>query len=114
MTDQTHPDSFLLAFCTCPDPETGERLATVLVEEGLAACVNLLPGIRSIYVWREALQRDSEALLLIKTRQGRFSALAARLRELHPYDLPEIIACPISQGLPEYLQWVTACTSTRS
>ena len=58
MTDQTHPDSFLLAFCTCPDPETGERLATVLVEEGLAACVNLLPGIRSIYVWRAALQRD--------------------------------------------------------
>ncbi|HPB73682.1 MAG TPA: divalent-cation tolerance protein CutA [Chromatiaceae bacterium] len=111
MTDHAPPSPLILVFCSAPDLETADRLGTRLVEEDLAACVNLLPGIRSIYRWQGKLVRDAEVLLLIKTREVLFPTLAARLRELHPYDLPEIIACPISQGLPDYLEWVNACTS---
>jgi periplasmic divalent cation tolerance protein len=111
MTDHAPPSPLILVFCSAPDLETADRLGTRLVEEDLAACVNLLPGIRSIYRWQGKLVRDAEVLLLIKTREVLFPTLAARLRELHPYDLPEIIASPISQGLPDYLEWVNACTS---
>lgn len=111
MTDTASPNPLLLAFCTAPDLETADHLGSRLVEEGLAACVNLLPGIRSLYRWEGELRRDAEVLLLIKTREVLFPTLASRLRELHPYDLPEIIACPISQGLPDYFEWVIACTS---
>jgi periplasmic divalent cation tolerance protein len=104
-----HP-THLIVCCTCPDAETASRLAGRLVEEGLAACVNLIPGLTSIYSWQGDVQRDPEVLMLIKTRGERFDALADRLRELHPYDLPEIIATPIVAGLPDYLNWVTACT----
>jgi periplasmic divalent cation tolerance protein len=114
MTVNAPPAPLLLAFCTAPDLETADHLGTRLVEEGLAACVNLLPGIRSLYRWQGRLQRDAEVLLLIKTREVLFPALASRLRELHPYELPEIIACPISQGLPDYLNWVITCTSPAS
>ena len=112
MTDTAPPAPLLLAYCTAPDLETADHLGTRLVEEGLAACISLLPGIRSLYRWEGELRRDAEVLLLIKTREALFPALAARLRELHPYDLPEIIACPISQGLPDYIKWVIACTAS--
>jgi len=97
--------------CTCPDAESAGRIADVLVSEGLAACVNRLPGITSVYSWKGKIERDAEVLLLIKTAEARFNALSARLLELHPYDLPEIIAVPVADGLPEYLQWVCKCTN---
>ncbi|MBK8638820.1 MAG: divalent-cation tolerance protein CutA [Chromatiaceae bacterium] len=107
-------DDVLLAYCTCPDESVGLALAETLVGEGLAACVNLLPGVRSIYVWQGRMQCDAEVLLLIKTAASRFPELAARLRELHPYDLPEIMAVLISHGLPDYLNWVITCTNATS
>jgi len=100
----------LITFCTCPDEEVAERIARTLVSERLAACANLIPVLASIYRWEDKIARDTETLLLIKTSVTRFDALSARLRELHPYDLPEIIATPIQRGLPEYLQWVSKCT----
>jgi periplasmic divalent cation tolerance protein len=102
----------LLIFCTCPDEETGARIAETLVVERLAACVSRLPALTSVYLWEDALERNTEHLLLIKSTSGRFEALRDRLRELHPYELPEILAIPAAEGLPEYLQWVDACTST--
>ncbi len=107
-------ETVLLAFCTCPNEVVAEAIADILVGEKLAACVNLLPGIRSIYAWQGEIQRDAEVMLLIKTSTARFAALTQRLPELHPYDLPEIIAIPVSHGLPPYLEWVLACTSDAS
>ncbi len=107
-------DGVLLTFCTCPDESVALSLAETLVRERLAACVNLLPGVRSIYIWQGKLQRDAEVLLQIKSAASGFPDLAARLRELHPYDLPEIMAVPISHGLSDYLNWVTTCTTPAS
>ena len=91
---------------TCPDSETARKLARVLVEENLAACVNIIDGVRSIYRWNGEIQDDGEVLLLIKSGVDQFSALRERLQQLHPYELPEIVAVPISDGLPEYLDWL--------
>jgi len=101
----------LLAFCTCPDEATATRIAEALVTERLAACVNRLPTLTSVYRWQGKIERDTETLLLIKTTDVRFDALCERLSDLHPYELPEIIATPVTKGLPEYLQWVSECTA---
>lgn len=100
----------LLCLCTCPDTATGERIARTLVEDRLAACVNLLPGVVSIYRWQGRLQRDAEVLLLIKTTRDRYPALQARLPLLHPYELPELLAVEAADGLPAYLHWLAAAT----
>jgi len=91
---------------TCPDGETAGVIARSLVETGLAACVNILPPMRSIYRWKGTLEESSEQLLVIKATQERFTAIRDRIRSLHPYELPEIIAVPIADGLPEYLAWL--------
>ena len=96
----------LLVFVTCP-PDAADALASALVESGAAACVNLLPAVRSIYRWRSAIERSDESLLLIKTDTKHYAALQGSVREHHPYELPEIVAVNIAQGLPEYLKWVT-------
>ncbi len=103
--------STVVVLCTCPDPETGRRLAESLVGDRLAACVNLIPGLTSIYLWEGRIQTEAEVLLLIKTTDERLDALIARLRALHPYQVPEIIALPIVVGLPEYLDWVKTCVN---
>jgi len=95
-----------IIFCTVPDSDTGERIAGHLVEYRLAACVNLLPGIQSVYRWQGKLQKDAEVLLMIKSLKADYAELQAAIRQLHPYELPEIIAVPLSGGLPEYLDWV--------
>jgi len=100
----------LLCLCTCPDMATAERIAGTLVEEQLAACVNLLPGVTSLYRWQGRLQRDAEVLLLIKTTRDRYPALQARLPLLHPYELPELLAVEAADGLPAYLHWLAAAT----
>lgn len=91
---------------TAPDADTAARLGRALVEERLAACVNLVPGVRSIYRWEGELHDDAEVLLLVKTRPDRLQALAARVKELHPYALPEVLALPASGGSPAYLDWL--------
>jgi periplasmic divalent cation tolerance protein len=102
----------LLILCTCSDEATAERLATALVQEGLAACVNRLP-VHSTYIWNGAVQTEPELQLLIKTTAGRYEALENRLRALHPYELPEIIAVPIVRGLPGYLDWISTSTQAQ-
>ncbi|MDR3323052.1 MAG: divalent-cation tolerance protein CutA [Zoogloeaceae bacterium] len=96
----------LLVITHLPDAATAERLATLLVENGLAACVNLLAPCRSVYRWQGRLETAAEIPLFIKTRADRYEALQTAIRDLHPYDLPEIIALPIIDGLPAYLDWV--------
>ncbi len=105
--------SNLLAISTCPDAATAADIARVLVAERLAACVNRVPGITSTYRWQGEVHDDAEVLLLIKTTRGRFDALRARLVELHPYDVPELIALEIADGLPAYLAWLAGETGTR-
>lgn len=99
-----------LCLTTAPDPETAERLAKGLIEQGLAACVNILAPCRSIYRWQGALQDDTEIPLLIKTSAAAYPKLEAWLRAEHPYELPEIVALDIADGLPEYLRWLAEST----
>ena len=96
----------LVVFCTCPDPHCAESIARTLVEEQLGACVNIIPAIRSVYMWQGRLETGDESLIMIKTTQQRYDALQHRLQSLHPYELPEIIAVPITTGLPGYLSWI--------
>ena len=96
----------LIILCTCPDRTTAERIAETVVSERLAACVNIAPGLTSIYRWEGQIQREAELLLLIKTRQAVYPQLEARIRELHPYQVPEIIALPIQAGSAAYLDWI--------
>jgi periplasmic divalent cation tolerance protein len=100
----------LVVLCTCPDEPTAQRIAREVVSLGLAACVNRLEGVRSTYRWKGALQDEPEVLLVIKTVQGRYEALEMRLKALHPYEVPEIIAVPILAGSEGYLAWIAAET----
>jgi periplasmic divalent cation tolerance protein len=95
-----------VGFITAPDVETGSRIARSLVEERLAACVNVVPGIRSIYRWEGELEEDAEVLLVVKTRADRAGVLADRVAELHPYELPELVLLPAVGGSLPYLDWV--------
>jgi periplasmic divalent cation tolerance protein len=99
-----------IVFCTCPDTASAERIADALVGERLAACVNLLPAVTSVYRWQGQVERASEIQLLIKTTADRLEALGTRVAELHPYELPELIAVEARAGLPAYLDWVAAQT----
>jgi periplasmic divalent cation tolerance protein len=101
--------SIVLVLSTVP-PADADRIAGALVEERFAACVNLMP-VRSVYRWQGAIQRDDELLAIIKTTAERAPALTARLRELHPYDVPEILVVPVADGLPAYLDWVAGETT---
>jgi periplasmic divalent cation tolerance protein len=98
---------------TVPDAEVGAELARRLVEEGLAACVNLVPGVRSIYRWQGAVQEDAEILLIAKTRAALVDALTARVCALHPYKLPEVIALAVAAGSEPYLDWVRSAPEPR-
>lgn len=102
----TTSETVLLCYCSCPDAGSAQAIAEALVGECLAACVNRLPGICSTYRWQGAVTSDSETLLLIKTTASRFEALKARLLQLHPYELPELIAIPVERGHTAYLDWV--------
>jgi periplasmic divalent cation tolerance protein len=101
---------FIVVLVTVGSAEEGERIAEALVGEQLAACVNLVGPIRSIYAWKGEVQRDEERLLIIKTRAARFADLERRVRALHSYDTPEVIALPISAGSQPYLDWLLSGT----
>lgn len=103
-----------IILCTFPDADTAASTARQLVEEGLAACVNLLPDIRSIYQWDGKVCDESEQLVLIKTTQQRYSDLERRLTELHPYDTPEVLAIPVAAGSVRYLDWVGQSVQKKS
>jgi periplasmic divalent cation tolerance protein len=97
----------LVVLSTFGDADTAARVARTLVEESLVACVNIIPTVRSIYRWQGAISDDPEALAIIKTTADRYPALAARIAELHPYQVPEILALPIAAGHLPYLAWLT-------
>ena len=102
----------LLVFTNLPDRAAAEKLADALVQKRVAACVNILAPCRSVYRWKGAVQHDEEHPVLIKTTRGSYAALEAAIREAHPYELPEIVAVPIERGLPAYLEWVAAQTTS--
>jgi periplasmic divalent cation tolerance protein len=99
-------DETLVVYCTCPDEASGQKIADRLVGDRLAACVNLIPALRSTYRWKGEVQHDAECLLLVKTRRSRFTAMQDAIRACHPYELPEVIAVPVTAGSKEYLDWV--------
>lgn len=96
----------VLVLSTAPDAATADRLAERLVDEGLAACVSRIPGVRSRYLWKGVPEEAEEVLLLVKTRADRSNAVVERLASLHPYEVPEILVLPVAGGHPAYLAWV--------
>ncbi len=110
-TSLTMAADVLLVVSTCPDAETAQRIGYTLVCEKLAACANILPQIRSIYRWKGNIEDASEVLVLFKTTAETYARFEQRLKELHPYDVPEIIAVPLARGLPDYLAWVAESCS---
>ncbi len=96
----------IVVLVTTPSPERATEIARALVEERLAACGNVVPGLRSIYRWEGKVQDDAEALLVLKTTRARFDALRDRVLALHPYEVPEVIALPVEAGSARYLAWI--------
>jgi periplasmic divalent cation tolerance protein len=100
----------LVVLVTAPTPERAAEIARAVVEERLAACGNVVPGLRSIYRWEGKVQEDAEALLVLKTTRARLDALRERVLALHPYEVPEVIALPVEAGSAPYLAWIAAET----
>jgi periplasmic divalent cation tolerance protein len=108
-------NDFILALITAPDPETARKIATELVGKKLAACVNILPAIRSIYTWQGVVQDEQEVLLLVKTRASLFDEqVVPAVQAIHPYEVPEIIGLPVVLGSQSYLDWWAAETAAGS
>src|SRR5437588_9115374 len=100
------PQKILLALSTFPDAKIARRISHDLVSQRFAACANILPAVESIYRWKEKIESGNETLVLFKLSENRQSAFQKELSSLHPYEVPEIIFVPVSDGLPEYLRWV--------
>lgn len=101
----------LLVLCTCPDRGAANAIATALLEKGLAACVNRVPGVTSMYRWEGHLNSDEEVLLLIKTTAACYPELENTIGKLHPYELPEIVGVPLTVGSADYLDWIRNSTN---
>jgi periplasmic divalent cation tolerance protein len=101
----------LVVYITAPSEEEAAKIARILVEERLAGCVNIVKDIRSIYSWQGKIEDEKEVLMIAKTRMKLFSALTARVKELHSYTVPEVIAIPIVDGSEEYIKWLKEATS---
>lgn len=101
----------LVALCTCPDEATAKRLAGEVVDAGYAACVNVVPGLTSVFYWEGEVQNDAEVLMVIKTTDTVYSRLEQHLVASHPYELPEVVAVGIEQGLAGYLEWMNTETA---
>ncbi|HDZ61543.1 MAG TPA: divalent-cation tolerance protein CutA [Nitrospirae bacterium] len=104
-------NSNIIVFITAPNEAEAEKIAKTLVEERLAACVNITKDIRSIYRWQGKIEDDREIFMIVKTRKDLFEALSTRVKEIHSYDVPEIIALPIVEGSKEYMQWIKDSTT---
>src|SRR5262245_28532491 len=98
-------DEVLLVLSTFPDRQTAHRIARLVIEQKLAACANILPTIDSIYWWQGKVEEGKETLVLFKIAADGYERFQTTLRDLHPYEVPEIVALPINRGLPDYLQW---------
>ncbi len=99
----------LVIYCTCPDRSSAEKIARHLVEARLAACVNIVPGIISVYQWQGEIESADEHLLLIKSRQDLYPRLEQAIVTQHPYELPEVVAVTMDHALPAYLEWMDSC-----
>ncbi len=108
MSKSKHSEQPILVLTTIASLEAGERIATILVEERLAACVNLIPGITSIYNWESTMQKESEVLAVIKTFKNIQKQVFNRIKQLHDYDIPEIIAIDVAQTDDAYLNWMSS------
>jgi periplasmic divalent cation tolerance protein len=102
---------FLIIFCTIASEQEAAALGRTLVEEGLAACANIIPQIRSIYRWKEEIWDERETLLMIKSREDLFEKIRSRIKELHSYEVPEITAVHVDKGDADYVQWIEAVTA---
>lgn len=102
---------YFLVLTTLPDLEKGREVARTLVKEKLAACVNLVPNLTSVYWWKGEVTEDREVLALIKTNSEKLQELMERLKQLHPYELPEILAVEVKEGLKPYLNWIDTSVS---
>ncbi|WP_349432278.1 divalent-cation tolerance protein CutA [Methylomarinum sp. Ch1-1] len=98
-----------IILCSCPDQCTAKKIASHLIEAQLAACINILPSVTSVYLWQGKVETEQEQLLLIKSHSGQYPELERQIKALHPYELPEIIAVSIDRGLPDYLKWIDSC-----
>ena len=96
---------YLIAYCTCP-PEKAAAIAGELVKRKVCACVNIVPAVQSVYAWKGEVEEDAESLLVIKTRRDRFPRLEQSVREIHPYEVFELVACRVDLGNPAYLRWI--------
>jgi periplasmic divalent cation tolerance protein len=105
---------YLMAYVTTVDKAEARRIANALVEERRAACVNILGGIESVYSWEGAVQTSGETAFLAKTTEARFDALAARVRELHSYELPCVVAVPLARGEAAFLSWIERSVQTEN
>lgn len=103
---------YQIILCTCPDVTIAKQCALALVEKQLAACVNILPAMTSIYAWQGEIQIEQEHLLIIKASTAQYAAIENWLKINHPYEVPEIIALPITQGSLDYLTWIRSCHVT--
>lgn len=100
----------LLVLTNVPDEASAQAIASAVVEQRLAACVNVLPAVRSIYQWQGVVEQASEVTLLMKTTMARYADLEAAVKAAHPYEVPEIIAIAVAAGLPAYLEWIASET----
>jgi periplasmic divalent cation tolerance protein len=103
---------FFVILSTCPEAETAARIGRTLVESALVACVNIVPGLRSIYRWNDAVQDEPEVLMILKTTGPCLAAAREMLLSLHPYQVPEVVALPVVDGHDAYLRWVSTSTRT--
>ena len=99
-------EQFVIALSTFPDAETASQISRALVDSALVACTNVIPAMESIYYWKEKVETGTESLAIFKLSEARYSEFEARLRELHPYDVPEIIRLSIAGGSADYLRWI--------
>jgi periplasmic divalent cation tolerance protein len=104
------PAEFVIVLVTVPDEQVASRIAQALVSEKLAACVNVLPGVRSVYAWKGEICNEGELLCLLKTRRALYPGVRERVLQLHPYEVPEIIALPLIEGSDNYLAWLRDST----
>lgn len=103
---------YIVVFITAPDEKSAQNIARLLVEEKLAGCVNIIKNIRSIYFWQDKIEDESEVLMVVKTKREIFKALKDKVRTVHPYSVPEIIAIPIIEGSEDYLKWLDEVTAS--
>jgi len=99
-------ESFQLILTTCPDKQSAKTIARTLVGKKLAACVKLIPDVQSVYYWQEEIIEENELQLMILTRDTRFDDIKATLKDIHPYEVPEIVSISIHHGSKEYLHWI--------